>query len=61
MYETLCSNAQIYGGDVAKFCGLLRIYELYRISDVSLLLENQGQKTFKYLLKKICEFIENEV
>ena len=25
----LCSNGQIYGGDFAKFCGLLRIYELY--------------------------------
>ena len=24
----LCSNGQIYGGDVAKFCGLFRIYEL---------------------------------
>ena len=23
------SNGQIYGGDFAKFCGLLRIYELY--------------------------------
>ena len=27
----LCSNGQIYGGDFAKFCGLLRIYELYYI------------------------------
>ena len=25
----LCSDSQIYGGDFAKFCGLLRIYELY--------------------------------
>ena len=25
----LCSNGQIYGRDFAKFCGLLRIYELY--------------------------------
>ena len=25
----LCSNGQIYGGGFAKFCGLLRIYELY--------------------------------
>ena len=25
----LCSNGQIYGGDFAKFCGLLWIYELY--------------------------------
>ena len=24
----LCSASQIYGGDFAKFCGLLRIYEL---------------------------------
>ena len=27
----LCSNGQIYGGDFAKFCGLLRIYELYLV------------------------------
>ena len=27
----LCSKGQIYGGDFAKFCGLLRIYELYLI------------------------------
>ena len=26
----LCRNSQIYGGDFARFCGLLRIYELYR-------------------------------
>ena len=26
-----CSNGQIYGGDFAKFCGHLRIYELYRM------------------------------
>ena len=25
----LCSNCQIYDGDFAKFCGLLKIYELY--------------------------------
>ena len=25
----LCSASQIIGGDFAKFCGLLRIYELY--------------------------------
>ena len=25
----LCSNSQIYGEDLATFCGLLRIYELY--------------------------------
>ena len=24
-----CSNGQINGGDFAKFCGLLRLYELY--------------------------------
>ena len=27
----LYSNGQIYGGDFAKLCGLLRIYELYHI------------------------------
>ena len=26
----LYSNGQIYGGDFTKFCGLLRIYELYQ-------------------------------
>ena len=26
----LCSDGQIYGGDFAKFCGLLRIYEFYQ-------------------------------
>ena len=26
----LCSNGQIYSGDFAKFCGLLRIYQLYK-------------------------------
>ena len=25
----LCSNCQMYGGDFATFCGLLRIYDLY--------------------------------
>ena len=27
--RVLCSVSQIYGGDFGKFCGLLRIYELY--------------------------------
>ena len=27
----LCTASQIMGGDFAKFCGLLRIYELYKI------------------------------
>ena len=26
----LCCTGQIYGGDFQKFCGLLRIYELYK-------------------------------
>ena len=26
-----CTASQIIGGDFAKFCGLLRIYELYNI------------------------------
>ena len=25
----LCTASQIIGGDFAKFCGLLRIYEIY--------------------------------
>ena len=28
--QTSCINGQIYGEDFAKFCGLLRIYELYK-------------------------------
>ena len=28
----LCSASQIYGGDFAKFCVLLRIYELYLLT-----------------------------
>ena len=28
----LCSASQIYSGDFAKYCGLLRIYELYYIT-----------------------------
>ena len=28
----LCGASQIYSGDFAKFCGLLRIYELYQIT-----------------------------
>ena len=45
----LCSNGQIYDGDFAKFCGLLRIYELYVdvISFISFLLFN----LLIYLLK----------
>ena len=27
------SNGQIYGGDFEKFCGLLRIYEIYVLQD----------------------------
>ena len=26
----LCTASQVIGGDFAKFCGLLRIYELYQ-------------------------------
>jgi hypothetical protein len=29
---TLCSKCQIDGEDFTKFCGLLRIYELYHIN-----------------------------
>ena len=36
----LCSNGQIYSGNFAKFCGLLRIYELYI----------ETRKTFVYLV-----------
>ena len=32
----LCTASQIIGGDFTKFCGLLRIYELY-ITDLLLL------------------------
>ena len=30
LWFVLCSASQIYGGDFAKFCDLLRIYELYK-------------------------------
>ena len=30
----LCSTGQIYGEDFAKFCGILRIYELYMTDSI---------------------------
>jgi hypothetical protein len=30
----LCSKGQVYGGDFAKFCGLLRTYELYLLTSL---------------------------
>ena len=40
----LCTASQIIGGDFAKFCGLLRIYELY---------EKNNCKRIKLLIHKI--------
>ena len=31
MGHPVYSASQIYGGDFAKFCGLLKIYELYEV------------------------------
>ena len=44
----LCSNGQIYVGDFAKFCGLLRIYEFYKYEplDQPLTIPKQIQLTF---------------
>ena len=39
----LCSASQIYGGDFTKFCGLLRIYELYLT-----IFKRLGQKLWNY-------------
>ena len=30
MVDPVCTASQIIDGDFAKFCGLLRIYELYK-------------------------------
>ena len=35
MRHPIRSNGQIYGGDFAKFCGLLRIYELTLLEGMS--------------------------
>ena len=37
----LYSNGQIYVGDFAKFCGLLRIYELYKRNNWQIALTNK--------------------
>merc|ERR1712051_738061 len=45
----LCDNGQICGGDFAKFCGLLRMYELYLVEYNYILprtLENLRAKVF---------------
>ena len=44
----LCIEIQIYGGDFAKLCGLLRIYELY---DAKEDISNQD-----FLKFKLCTF-----
>ena len=33
---TLCSKCQIDGEDFVNFCGLLRIYELYKIDNLQM-------------------------
>ena len=47
----LCSASQIYGGDFTKFCGLLRIYELYRAAPEYRALKNPSLP-FSCLWKK---------
>ena len=58
----LCSNGQIYVGGFAKFCGLLRIYELYVLKAgffrkmVLVLSTNFGEKSLSvnfYVKKKV--------
>ena len=42
----LCSASQIYSGDFSKFCGLLRIYELYL---------KIGHKHYVFIVIKIAQ------
>ena len=52
----LCGASQKYGGDFAKFCGLLRIYELYIIY-LNLFMKLQQEKpTSLIFFLKIAKF-----
>ena len=46
----LCTASQISGGDFAKFCGLLRIYELYKICTTI----SSSEKDLPAQLSDIC-------
>ena len=48
----VCSNGQIYIGDFAKFCGLLRIYELYNNQLLISVLEHEKRFSRFFLTNK---------
>ena len=64
LFVLCCTAIQIIGEDFAKFCGLLRIYELYYVHNylqtyliLRLFLDSQSgnSATQKTLAKEICE------
>ena len=49
----VCSSGQIYGGYFAKYCGLLRIYELYpKLRRFSVI--NQKGMFFEEFISYLC-------
>ena len=56
----LCSIGQIYGRDFAKFCGLLRIYELYTVNSF-LLYVNEGHIKFQMMSKKTHNLLMDNI
>ena len=57
----LCSNNQIYGGNFAKHCGLLRIYKLYQMIGWSCKANNcpMGSVSRSTLSRDIVELRDN--
>ena len=56
----LCSNGQIYGGDFAKFCGLLRIYELYKLQ-IMKQLQNNYNYLFPWWQQRVLDIQYNKI
>ena len=52
----LCSASQVIGGDFAKFCGLLRIYELYHL--YSYIFRRYFLSLLSYVFGKNWEYVE---
>ena len=52
----LCRNGQIYSGEITKFCGLLRIYELYLVSIFVAFSENLSVDRFLGMKCQINEW-----
>jgi hypothetical protein len=50
---------QIIGGDFAKFCGLLRIYEFYLVMMLELFLESSNQISLISNIEKYFLVISN--